>query len=169
MSLLKNGRLVDDGYVAVADDAPLPANGAPLVSLTRWQRERDALRARNGSVGVRLPNAVAVEVIADDLDRLDVIALEFPKFNDGRAFSQARQLRERHGFRGELRATGQVLRDQLLFMTRCGFDAFEIAKGDPAAAWQRALAEFTVFYQPTGDGRTPAGALRGRRHAEAAD
>ena len=162
MSLLKDGRLASDPWVAVADEAPLPEGAPALVSLARWQRERTDLRARNRAIGVRLPNAAPVETIADDLDRLDLIALEFPKFNDGRAFSQARLLRERHGYRGELRATGNVLRDQLLFMARCGFDAFEIAKGDPAASWASALAEFTVFYQPTRDGRAPAGALRQR-------
>ena len=71
---------------------------------------------------------------------------------DGRAFSQARLLRERHGFKGEIRATGAVLRDQLLFMQRCGFDAFEIVNQDAVAAWRAALAEIQVFFQPTGDG-----------------
>jgi uncharacterized protein (DUF934 family) len=169
MSLLKDGKLADDPWVAVADDAPLPESAPALVSLARWQRERAELGARNRAIGVRLPNAAPVETIADDLDRLDLIVLEFPKFNDGRAFSQARLLRERHGFRGELRATGNVLRDQLLFMARCGFDAFEVAKGDPATSWESALGEFTVFYQPTRDGRTPAGTLRQRRRADAAD
>jgi uncharacterized protein (DUF934 family) len=160
MSLLKNGRLVKDAWTAVADDTALPVAGPLLVSLARWRTERQALRARNDAVGVQLPNSAAVEEIAEDLDRIELIALHFPKFNDGRAFSQARQLRERHGFKGELRATGQVLRDQLLFMARCGFDAFEVAKGEPVEAWEAALAEFTVFYQPTGDGRTVATGLR---------
>ena len=169
MSLLRDGALAEDPWVAVDDDAPLPAAGTPIVSLARWQRERDILRARNGALGVRLPNAASVAAIADDLDRLALVALEFPKFNDGRAFSQARQLRERYGYGGEVRATGQVLRDQLLFMTRCGFDAFEIAKGDPVAAWADALAEFTVFYQPTGDGRLSALHQRLQlRHSESA-
>jgi uncharacterized protein (DUF934 family) len=160
MSLLKDGTLRQDPWIAVGDDEPLPPSGAPIVTLTRWQRDRDALRAHGGAVGVRLPNAASVDLIAGDLDRLGLVALEFPKFNDGRAFSQARQLRGRYRYAGELRATGHVLRDQLMFMTRCGFDAFEIAKGDPVAAWADALAEFTVFYQPTGDGRPTAAALR---------
>jgi uncharacterized protein (DUF934 family) len=160
MSLLKAGRLVEDTWTAVTDDAALPVAGPLLVSLARWEKDREALRARNGAIGVRLPNSAAVEAIAEDLDRIELIALHFPKFNDGRAFSQARQLRERHGFTGELRATGQVLRDQLMFMARCGFDAFEVAKGEPVEAWEAALAEFTVFYQPTGDGRAVASELR---------
>ena len=169
MSLLKGGAQALDPWVAIADDAPLPETGSPIVSLARWQRERAALRARNGALGVRLPNSAGVEEIAGDLDRLALVALEFPKFNDGRAFSQARLLRERYAYRGELRATGQVLRDQLLFMARCGFDAFEIAKGDPVESWQHAIAAFTVFYQPTGDGRPTAAVLRRHRRADAAD
>lgn len=169
MSLLKGGRVSEDAWVPVADDAALPSSGAVLVSLARWRNERETLRGRNAPVGVRLANSAAVDAIAADLDRLALVTLEFPKFNDGRAFSQARLLRERHGYAGELRATGQVLRDQLLFMARCGFDAFEIAKGEPVEAWERALSEFTVFYQPTGDGRAPASALRGARTPVAAD
>ena len=169
MSLLKRGRIAADPWIAVADDAEMPPGGCVLVSLARWQKDHAALRARNGEIGVRLPNSAVVETIAADLDRIALVALEFPKFNDGRAFSQARQLRERHGYLGELRATGQVLRDQLLFMARCGFDAFELAKGEPVAAWAQALAEFTVFYQPTADGRATAGALRRARQPAPAD
>ena len=94
-----------------------------------------------------------------------MVALEFPKFRDGRAYSTARLLRERYGFAGELRAVGDVLRDQFLFMHRCGFDAFEVADEQAVAAWRKAIAEFTVFYQTATDGRAPAGALRGLRRA----
>lgn len=160
MPLLKGGRVSEDAWTSVGDDDALSESGALLVTLKRWQAEREALRARNGAVGIRLPNSADVATIAADLDRIELVALEFPKFNDGRAFSQARQLRERYGYAGELRATGQVLRDQLLFMARCGFDAFELAKGEPVAAWEAAIVEFSVFYQPTGDGRPTARALR---------
>jgi uncharacterized protein (DUF934 family) len=159
-SLLKEGRVSEDAWTPVGDEDALPDSGPLLVTLKRWQGERESLRARNDAIGIRLPNSAPVEAIADDLDRIELVALEFPKFNDGRAFSQARQLRERYGYAGELRATGQVLRDQLLFMARCGFDAFEVAKGEPVSAWEAAIAEFSVFYQPTGDGRPPARALR---------
>jgi uncharacterized protein (DUF934 family) len=92
------------------------------------------------------------------------VALVFPTFRDGRAYSQARLLRERHEFRGELRATGQVLRDQLLFLHRAGFDAFEVSKENDTAAFREALQRYSVFYQPTGDGRTSAlGARLSRR------
>jgi uncharacterized protein (DUF934 family) len=82
--------------------------------------------------------------------------LVVPKFKDGRAYSQARLLRERHGFRGELRATGDVLRDQFQFLLRAGFDAFEVKKPADAKVFAQAAARFSVFYQPSADGRPPA-------------
>jgi uncharacterized protein (DUF934 family) len=150
MPLLKDGRLVDDPWQRVGDDEPLPADAPALLSYARWRAEREALAGRNVPVGVRVPNTVDVGLLAPDLDRFGVIALEFPKFNDGRAYSQARLLRERYGYRGELRATGAVLRDQLVFMRRCGFDAFELVSRDPEAAWRAAMGEISVFYQPAG-------------------
>ena len=85
-----------------------------------------------------------------------MIALVFPTFKDGRAYSQARLLRERHGFKGELRATGQVLRDQFLFMLRAGFDAFEVKKKSDSEVFAKVAKRYSVFYQPTGDGRITA-------------
>jgi uncharacterized protein (DUF934 family) len=98
--------------------------------------------------------------LAPYLEGLALVGLVFPTFKDGRAFSQARLIRERYGFRGELRATGQVLRDQFLFMLRAGFDAFEVTKDADAAAFAQAARRYSVFYQPTGDGRATARASR---------
>jgi uncharacterized protein (DUF934 family) len=93
----------------------------------------------------------------------------FPSFRDGRAYSQARLLRERHGFAGELRATGQVLRDQFVFMLRAGFDAFDVKKDADAAAFASTAKRYSVFYQPTGDGRVTALNRRMQlRHSESA-
>lgn len=160
MPLLKNGEEVGDPWIDLADDAALPASGPVIVSLARWKAERDALIARGENVGVRLANTVNVAELAADLARFALVVLAFPKFNDGRAFSQARLLRERYRFAGEIRATGAVLRDQLLFMQRCGFDAFAIADPGAADAWTKAMREIGVFYQPTGDGRATVRALR---------
>jgi uncharacterized protein (DUF934 family) len=159
MPLLKRGALIEDPWRRLADDEPLPGTDAVIVTLPRWRADR-ALAGRRGPLGLFLKNGEPPGAIADDVGLFDLIALEFPKFTDGRAYSQARALRERFAFKGELRATGQVLLDQLLFMQRCGFDAFEIAKGEPLEAWRKAMASFSVFYQPTGDGRRPASALR---------
>ncbi len=90
------------------------------------------------------------------LGHLALIALVFPKFRDGRAYSQARLLRERYSYRGELRATGDVLRDQFQFLLRAGFDSFEVKKPADARVFAEAAARYSVFYQPSADGRVPA-------------
>ncbi len=153
MPLIKNGQPLADPWTTVADDAPLPA-GAAIVSFARWQHDRAALLGRNQPIGVSLPPDRPVEALAADLGRLGVVALEFRSFRDGRAYSQARLLRQRFGYGGEIRATGQVLRDQLLFMERCGIDAFQVGGDVPAQAWADAAREISVWYQPAADRRT---------------
>lgn len=156
MPLIRNGAVAEDRWITLADDAPLPADQPVVVSHGRWLAERAALDGRNAPLGLALPNTADAEALNGDVHRFDLIALHFPKFGDGRAYSQARILRERLGFKGELRATGNVLRDQLMAMHRAGFDAFEIERPDAAEAFRSALGELTVFYQPTGDGRATA-------------
>lgn len=156
MALIKRGTLIDDPYVWVATDEALPDTGAVIVSLARWQDERDTLLARKDPVGVRLKSDESPELIAEDLDRIALVALEFPQFRDGRAYSYARMLRERFGFGGEIRAVGDVLMEQLHFMVRTGFDAFELESDDPLGDFQTAQEDFSIWYQPTGDGRHTA-------------
>jgi uncharacterized protein (DUF934 family) len=160
MPLIKKGEVISDPWIAVADNDTFPASGPVLVPLSRWSTERDELLARGTPIGVRLASDELVSEIAPDLEHISLIALEFPTFRDGRAYSTARLLRERHGYSGELRAVGNVLRDQLMFMHRCGFDAFEVADANALDCWRKTLAEITVWYQPTADGRIPATALR---------
>ncbi|WP_029004983.1 DUF934 domain-containing protein [Azorhizobium doebereinerae] len=152
MPLVKNGKPVADPFVAVADDAPLP-DAPALVSADRLLKEGAALFAHAYPVGVIWPNSKDVLQLEPFLARLAVVALVFPKFRDGRAYTQARLLRERLRYTGELRATGNVLRDQFLLMVRCGFDALDVAKDADAAAVEKELHTYSVFYQPTGDGR----------------
>jgi uncharacterized protein (DUF934 family) len=167
MPLIKNGAVVTDPYVAVSDDAPLPAGAAPvIVTAARFFAGTGTLLDRPAPVGVIWPNNKNVAELAPYLESLAVVALVFPNFKDGRAYSQARLLRERYGFRGELRATGQILRDQFVFLVRAGFDALDVKKGADADAFAAALARYTVFYQPTGEGRTPAARLRAERASE---
>src|ERR1700729_4601097 len=128
MPLVKNGKITGDAFVHVADDAEIPGDGAVLISAARFLADAEALSRRVGGTGVIWPNNRDVDDLVPYLDRLAAVALVFPSFRDGRAYSQARLLRERYGFEGELRATGQVLRDQFLFMLRAGFDAFEVTK-----------------------------------------
>jgi uncharacterized protein (DUF934 family) len=156
MPLVKNGAITPDAFVHVADDADLPSDGAVLISATRLLENPESLVHRNSPVGVIWPNNRDVEDLVPWLDRLASVALVFPSFRDGRAHSQARLLRERYNYRGELRATGQVLRDQFVFMLRTGFDTFEVKKDSDAEAFAETVKRYTVFYQPTGDGRISA-------------
>lgn len=160
MPLVKGNTVVADEFVHLADDAELPADGAVLVTAERFLADPDAVLSRGGKedvkTGVIWPNNRDVEDLLPYLDRLAAVALVFPIFRDGRAYSQARLLRERYRFKGELRATGQVLRDQFMFMLRAGFDAFEVKKDSDAKAFAEASHRFSVFYQPTGDGRVTA-------------
>lgn len=166
MQLIKNGAFVEDPFVTVGDEDALP-EGAAIVSLERWQAERETLRARNTPVGVRLKSGQEPSAIVEDLDKLAVVALEFPAYRNGRAYSYARLLRERHGYKGELRAVGNVLRDQFQFMIRCGFDALEVADNITPEIFAECAGFFTVFYQPAADGRETVLSLRQRLAARA--
>ena len=169
MPLVKNGTVAADTFVHVADDAEIPANGAVLIPAARFLADPAALVARSGLTGVIWPNNRDVDDLVPWLDRVAVVALVFPSFRDGRAYSQARLLRERYGYKGEMRATGQVLRDQFVFMLRAGFDAFEVVKQADAEAFLATARRYTVFYQPTGDGRITALHRRMQlRHSESA-
>ena len=153
MSLVKSGRIVEDLYVRIADDAAVPDGVAVIVTGARFLADAEALTQRVEAVGVLWPNSRPIAELAPYLSRIALVALVFPGFRDGRAYSQARILRERYGFTGELRATGQVLRDQFLFLLRAGFDSFEVSKAADAEAFAESTRRFDVFYQPTGDGR----------------
>jgi uncharacterized protein (DUF934 family) len=159
MPLIKNGAFVEDIFATVADDAPLPDGGA-IVSLTRFSAERDALLARNAPLGVRLKSSESPEALGEDVHRLSVVVLEFPVFRDGRAFSWARMLRQRMKFTGEVRGVGHFLYDQIAYMHRTGFDAFEVADGFALAQYNRALGEITNVYQPSADGKKTISELR---------
>ena len=166
MPLIKNGTVVADPYVTVSDDAALPESGPIIVTAARLLANAAEIFARSAPVGIIWPNNKNVADLAPFLDRLAVVALVLPNFKDGRAYSQARLLRERYGFRGELRATGQVLRDQFVFLVRAGFDALEVSKAGDAEAFASTLARYTVFYQPTGAGRATAARVRAEKVLE---
>ena len=169
MPLVKNGKITTDLFVHVADGAELPGDGAILIPAAQFLENAEALSKRAGKIGVIWPNNRDLDDLVPHLERLAVVALVFPSFRDGRAYSQARLLRERHGYEGELRATGQVLRDQFVFMLRAGFDAFEVKKDADAAAFTETVKRYSVFYQPTGDGRVTALNRRMQlRHSESA-
>jgi uncharacterized protein (DUF934 family) len=168
MPLVKNGQIATDVFFHAADGAELPGEAPVLVSAARFLEDPEGLLKR-GKVGVIWPNSRDIDDLVPYLHRLALVALVFPSFRDGRAYTQARLLRERHGYEGELRATGQVLRDQFVFMLRAGFDAFDVRKQADAEAFGEAERRYSVFYQPTGDGRLSALHRRGQqRHSGSA-
>ena len=153
----------DHAYVAVADGDPLPAEGPVIVSLKRFQAERDLLLARGEKLGLRLDASESPEQIGADVHKLVLIVLHVPYFRDGRAYSWARLLRTRLGYKGEIRVSGHVLRDQIAFFARVGVDSFDlprpVSEGDVAAV----QAEISQVYQHSVDGRETIWDLRARR------
>jgi uncharacterized protein (DUF934 family) len=160
MPLVKAGAIVEDKFVRIADGEPVPEHGAVLVPAERFLKDADEFARREDPVGVAWPNNRNVSELEAYLPRLAVVALMFPTYKDGRAYSQARLLRERYGFRGELRATGQVLRDQFVFLMRAGFDALDVVKPADALAFEEVARRYSVFFQPTGDGRVTVARAR---------
>lgn len=154
--LIKNGRAAEDTFVVLRDARTIddvPADAPVLVPLSLWQSARDALLAR-GDAGVWLAPADDPAALADDVPRLSVIGVDFPAFGDGRGYSTARLLRERFGYLGELRAIGDVQRDQLAYLRQVGFDAFVVREDRAVDGAVEALTDFTDGYQSTVQ-RTP--------------
>ncbi|OMH33766.1 DUF934 domain-containing protein [Motiliproteus sp. MSK22-1] len=130
-------------------------SGDLLVSWEQWQKNRPALLSHDGRVGVKIDNDFELGDLIEDLDKLSLIALEFPVFSDGRAFSQARLLRQRYGYQGEIRAVGDVTWDRLRFMHRCGINAYEIAEDRYSDEMLEAFQEITVQLQGAADDPRP--------------
>ena len=154
MQIIRKRAITDDDFVHVPDGAELPGAGKPIVTLARYAKDRDALLARYSALGVRITTDKLPSDVPE-IGRLALIAIEFPRFTDGRGYSIARQLRERHRFTGELRAVGWVLRDQLFYLERCGFDAFELKPGKPLESALEAFGEFSGTYQAAVDDPRP--------------
>lgn len=147
MPLVKNRALVARDSLTVTD-------------LDSFLKAPEPVLAAEGPIGVRLPSDRKVDDILPWLDRLDAVVLDFPKFGDGRHFTTARLLRERHGFTGEIRAVGQVLEDQIGYLRRCGFDAFEVPQTRKLQTYLDQWTGIEVVYQPAADDRTPISRLR---------
>ena len=163
--LIKNGALVDDVWSLRRELSSLAELGdgtREIVPLPFWLAHRDALIAR-GNVGVWLAPDADPQALAGDVAELPVVAVDFPAFTDGRGYSIARLLRDRYGFKGELRAIGDILRDQLFALAECGFDAFAIRSDRDAAAALAGLRDFESIYATTS--RTPQPWFRRRRQS----
>jgi len=148
--LIKDAQLSADQWLRIPADiepsAPLP-QGRILVPLACWQARAEELRARSEGFGIWIDGSTEPQDIADALEVAELIAIHFPVFSDGRGYSLARILREQMGYKGELRAIGDVLRDQLFLMRRCGFDSFEIRADRDAADALSSLDDFSFVYQ----------------------
>lgn len=148
MPLLKNGEWILDHWRFYPDDQPIPAARPKIVTLDRLKGDDGEFLFHCAcNLGVRLEPQEQVEALEPWIARLQLIALVFPKFADGRAFSTAAILREQYGFQGEIRAVGEVLVDQYSFMRRAGFDAFEVAEGRALESWKKARIEVGLAYQ----------------------
>src|SRR5262249_20377946 len=155
MRLVRGGRVVADRYLRVLDDAPIPDNVPVIIPAARSLADAAEVSRREAPTGVLWPNNRRISELVPHLDRLALVALVFPTFKDGRAYSQARQLREQHGFRGELRATGNVLRDQFLFLVRAGSTSFESGKEPAAPPLPGPVGAFSGVFQPAATRRAP--------------
>jgi uncharacterized protein (DUF934 family) len=145
--ILQRHEVVEDQWRLLGEDAS--DADALIVPLTELRRDAAAWLARSGRLGVRIAPAESVESLADELPRLALVAVEFPNVGDGRGFSYGRLLRDRLHFKGELRAVGQgVKQDKIFLLARCGFDSFELPPEENADEALRALRRYDVVYQP---------------------
>jgi uncharacterized protein (DUF934 family) len=153
--LLRDGRIVLDEWRYVAEAQAAGDAVSPLIiGFDQWRAERDSWTASDRRLGVILSPAHNVELLAPDLPRFALVGAEFSGPSEGRGYTQGRLIRERWNFRGELRATGYVHRDQLFFLARCGFNSFELPDSDLEHA-RAALSTFSAAYQPSNDAGLP--------------
>ena len=159
--IIKNGQIVDDAWLVLKlseEQAPesvaLP-DTPTLLPLAVWLAHKDEILARKQPVGIWLESNEGPESIANDLKHFTIIGVNFPKFADGRGYSTARLLRERFAYSGEIRALGDVLRDQLFLLKRCGFDAFAVREGKDIEAALAGLNAFSESYQAAVDQPQP--------------
>jgi uncharacterized protein (DUF934 family) len=145
--IIKHRAVIQDSWQLLEQATALPVSGDVIVPYELWVRERDTLSLRPGRVGVWLETDAEPEAIAPDLARIELIAVRFASATDGRGYTLARLLRERYGYRGELRAIGDVLRDQLYYLSRCGFDAFALRPDQDAEQALAAFDDFSEAYQ----------------------
>ncbi|MGE5526841.1 MAG: DUF934 domain-containing protein [Rhodospirillaceae bacterium] len=159
-TLIKERKIATDSWQLLRDGADgaraaLPPDGDVIVPARRWLEEREQLALRAGRIGVLLSGDDDPADVAEDLRLFGVVAVDFPRFTDGRGYSIGRLLRERYGWRGEMRAVGDIQRDQLFYLARCGFDAFMLRDGEDATVALGAFQDFSERYQAAVDQPLP--------------
>ena len=152
--IIKDGSIINNDWIIVNDIETTLPDGQLLVSLALWEAHKDVLSARP-AVGLWLKNDQCISALADSLTSFAVIAIDFPTFMDGRGFSIARLLRDRYNFQGEVRATGDVIRDQLCYLKRSGFNAFDMDESINLDVSLASLNDFSESYQTGADQKTP--------------
>jgi uncharacterized protein (DUF934 family) len=160
--VIKDNQIIEDNWTrvdTVEAEQVLP-DGDIIVPFSYWKQNRDALKGRAGNLAVCLNGDDRVEELAADLGQFSLVALDFPAFKDGRCYSHARLMRDRYGFKGDLRAVGDVLRDQLFYLKRCGFSSFFIRHDKDINDALKAFNDFSVKYQTAADGALPVYRLR---------
>ena len=148
MPILRNGEIIENRWLDIADEEVLPAATAAVVSLQRWQNDFASLKNSEHPLGLRITGDTHVSLIANDLQHFDLVSIVFPTIADGRGYSQARLIRQRYGYTGELRATGPLVRDIFAALDRVGFDTIEARDENEARAWSEAVGRITVRLQP---------------------
>ncbi len=162
MQVIKDKQVLDDDWQLIREideAAPLPESKV-ILPFPYWKDNRDALLKQNSVQAVWIDGNIETASLVDDLSKFDLIALDFPAFKDGRSYSHARLLRQRYNYEGEIRAIGDVLRDQLFYMLRCGIDSFQLKEGKDAEDALKAFEDFTVRYQAAADDAVPVYKLR---------
>jgi len=153
--LIKDNRVVDDSWTILADDTQSLPDGDLLLSFAQWQTFSNQIEAHKGNVGVVIEGNAEIEDIIEPLLNLPLIAINFPKFADGRGFSLASLLRDRYNYRGEIRAVGGFIRDQLYLLNRCGFNAFKFTEDIDLSEAAKSLEDFSETYQVSADQENP--------------
>ncbi|MGB3623884.1 DUF934 domain-containing protein [Ketobacter sp. MCCC 1A13808] len=153
--IIKDRAIVEDTFTLVESEAALPSSGDILIDLSVWPELKDKLDNYSGNIAVKVPGDAEPEDFADDLNKLAMVAIDFPVFRDGRGYSLARILRGRFNFQGELRATGDVLKDQLFYLQRCGFNSFATREDRCIEDALLSLRDFTVTYQADAHEKKP--------------
>ncbi|MEX2525861.1 MAG: DUF934 domain-containing protein [Gammaproteobacteria bacterium] len=157
MRVIKDNQIIEDGWQrleTVEEDQPLP-EGDIIIPFRYWIEHHNELPEREGQLAVCIDGEDETEEVARYLDHFPLIALDFPAFKDGRCYTHAHLLRERYHYEGELRAVGDVLRDQLFFMKRCGIDSFALRSDKEMEDALAAFNDFSVTYQTAADGAPP--------------
>ena len=162
MRVIKDNQIQEDSWsrlLSLEPDQPVP-DGDIILPFQYWQQNQAGLENHKGKTAVCINGDDRIEDIARDIARFELIALEFPAFKDGRCYSHARLLRDRYHYQGDLRAVGDVLRDQLFYMKRCGISSFAIREDRDIEDALNALKDFTVTYQTAADAALPVYKIR---------